>query len=240
MADVESSNVVGYTTANSVDANNFVAIPFAQVGYNTSDIQQIKISDGGAGMIGWGGETFDIWEGLPTVVEGSSFLYTDPSMDMSGEATDYFWADFDGNPANYSIAPGQGVVLGLSDGLSVTYAGDVAKGNVEFTAIDGNNFVGNGFAASIDIQAIKISDDGAGLIGWGGETFDIWEGLPTVVEGSSFLYTDPSMDMSGEATDYFWADFDGNPATYEIPAGKGFVLGLSEGLSVTIDAPYSL
>ena len=111
---------VGYTTATSIENNNFVAVPFAAVGCNTADIQQIKISDGGVGDIGWGTETFDVWEGLPEVVEGSSFLYTDPSIDPTGEATDYYWADFDGNPVSYSISAGQGFVLGLTEGLEVT------------------------------------------------------------------------------------------------------------------------
>ena len=69
-AAIESENVVGYTTDSTGSDNNFVTIPFALVGYNTSDIQQIKISDGNLGTIGWGEELFSIWEGVPTVVDG--------------------------------------------------------------------------------------------------------------------------------------------------------------------------
>ena len=236
-ADIESSNIVGYTTGASGAQNNFVTIPFAQVGYNTSDIQQIKIGDNGAGTIGWGGETFDVWAGAPTVVDGSSFIYYDASMDPGGVATDYYWGDDVGNKASFSVAAGQGVVLGLTEGLTVTYAGEIAVSNVNFTAIQGNNFAGNNFAMPIDIQAIKVSDDGAGMIGWGGETFDIWEGAPTVKEGSSYIYYDASMDPDGVATDYYWGDDEGNMVKYAIPAGQGFVLGLNEGLSVTIVSP---
>ena len=84
------SYVVGYTGNTTGADNNFVTIPFNAVGFNTSDIQQIKISDGGAGTIGWGTETFEVWEGLPTVAEGSGFFYLDPAMDPNQEATDYF------------------------------------------------------------------------------------------------------------------------------------------------------
>jgi len=119
---VESANIVGYSGDTTGADNNFVTIPFNAVGFNTSDIQQIKISDGGAGTIGWGTEAFSVWEGVPTVAEGSEFLYYDPSMDMSGEATDYFWGDFAGEKATYSIPAGQGVVINCAEGLTITIA----------------------------------------------------------------------------------------------------------------------
>ena len=217
-----------------------MTIPFNAVGYNTSDIQQIKIGDGGAGTIGWGTETFEVWEGIPTVAEGSSFFYLDPSMDPTGEATDYYWGDGEGNKAVFSIAPGQGVVVNCAEDLSVTTAGQVPSEEVGFTSIADNNFTGNPFPASIDIQAIAISDGGAGNIGWGTETFEVWEGLPTVAEGSSFFYLDMSMDPNGEATDYYWGDGEGNAATYTVPAGQGVVINCAEGLEITIAPPYSL
>ena len=39
---IESDNVVGYTIGTTGSDNNFVTVPFALVGFNTSDIQQIK------------------------------------------------------------------------------------------------------------------------------------------------------------------------------------------------------
>ena len=161
-------------------------------------------------------------------------------MDMSGTETDYYWGDGDGNKATFSIAPGQGVVINCAENLSVTTAGQVPTEKVEFTSVADNNFTGNPFPAAIDIQAIKLDDGGQQSIGWLAETFSIWEGVPTVVEGSDFYYLDPSMDMSGAATDYYWGDGDGNKATYSIPAGQGVVINCGEGLTVTINPPYSL
>ena len=100
-------NNVGYTGNTTGQDNNFVTIPFNAVGYNTSDIQQIKISDGGAAGIGYGTETFSVWEGVPTVAEGSEFFYWDPMYDPTAEATDYYWGDSAGATASFSIAPGQ-------------------------------------------------------------------------------------------------------------------------------------
>lgn len=241
MADgIVSSSVVGYTGNTTGSDNNFRTIPFNAVGYNTGDIQQIKISDGGAGSIGWGTENITVWEGLPTAVEGSEFYYLDPTMSATGEETDYFWGTLDGARASFSIAPGQGVVINCAEDLEITTAGQVPSENVSFTTVAENNFTGNPFPSTIDIQAIAIDDDGAGTIGWGTENFTVWEGLPTAVEGSEFYYLDPSMSATGEETGYFWGTLDGAKATYSIPAGQGVVINCTEGLTVSIKPPYSL
>jgi len=231
---------VGYTGATTGANNNFRTIPFAAVGYNTSDIQQIKLSDDGAGTIGWGTEFFSVWEGLPTVADGSQFIYNDPSMDPTGEATDYYWGDGESNKASFSISQGQGVVIDCAEDLSIQTAGEVSDEPTTFTSIAGNNFTGNPYPQTIDIQSIKIDDDSAGTIGWGTEFFSVWEGLPTVAEGSQFIYNDPSMDPTGEATDYYWGDGESNKVSYSIPAGQGVVIDCAEGLTITITPPYSL
>ena len=190
--------------------------------------------------IGWGLESFAIWEGVPTVAAGSEYLYCDPSLDMSGTSTDYYWGDAEGNPVSYGIAPGQGIVVNCASDLDVTMAGQVPTGSTSFTTVQDNNFTGNPYPASIDIQSIKIDDAGAMSIGWGLETFAIWEGVPTVRVGSEYLYCDPSLDMSGESTDYYWGDAEGNPVTYNIEAGQGVVINCAADLTVTISAPYAL
>ena len=237
---VTSANVVGYTGKTTGAENNFITVPFSAVGYNTADIQSIKISDGGAGSIGWGGENFTIWTGLPTLVEDAGFIYYDPSADPTGKAKDYYWGDADGNKVSYPIPAGQAVVINCAAGLSVTTSGQVPGSQVKFTSVAENNFTGNPFPSAIDIQSIKISDGGAGSIGWGGENFTIWEGLPTLVEDAGFIYYDPSADPTGEAKDYYWGDADGNKVSYSIAPGRGVVINCAEGLTVTIDPPYSL
>ena len=231
---------MGYTGKTTGAENNFITVPFSAVGYNTADIQSIKISDGGAGSIGWGGETFTIWTGLPTLVEEAGFFYYDSSLDPTGEATDYYWGDAAGNKVTYPIPAGQAVVINCAAGLSVTTSGQVPGSQVKFTAVAENNFTGNPFPSAIDIQSIKIYDGGAGSIGWGGENFTIWEGLPTLVEEAGFFYYDSSLDPTGEATDYYWGDAAGNKVSYSIAPGRGVVINCAEGLTVTIDPPYSL
>ena len=232
---------MGYASApQSVEQFNFLSVGFNAVGYNTCDIQQIKISDDGAGSIGWGGEIFALWAGAPDVVAGSDAFYYDPSIDPNGEETDYYWGDAEGNKVSFSILPAQGVVIDMAEGLTVQMAGEVAASNAEMTSVEQFNFLANPFAAPIDIQNIKISDGGAGGIGWGGEIFALWAGAPDVVAGSDAFYYDPSIDPNGEATDYYWGDAEGNKLTYSIPVGQAFVIDMPADLDVTITPPYSL
>lgn len=236
---IESANTVGYSTATSGAENNFITVPFNAVGYNTADIQQIQISDGGAGSIGWGTETFAIWEGVPTVVEGSGFFYYDPAADVTGTETSYYWGDETGAKASFSIAPGQAVVVNCAADLSFSTSGEVPMTQVSFTTIEENNFTGNPFPQTIDIQNIAIDDGGAGSIGWGTETFAVWEGVPTVVEGSGFFYYDPAADVTGTETDYYWGDETGAKATFSIAPGQGVVISCAADLTITIDPPYT-
>ena len=231
--DVESSNVVGYNTDTTGSDNNFVTIPFATVGYNTSDIQQFKIVGDG---VGYGTETFSVWEGVPTVVEGSEFTYWDATMDPDGEATESYWGDSSCIKASFSIAPGQSIAINCSGDLVAQTSGEVSDGKVEFSSVEGNNFTGNPFPAEIDIQAIKIAGDG---VGYGTETFTVWEGAPTVVEGSEFTYWDATMDPDGEATESYWGDSSCVKVKYPISIGQGFVINCTEGRTVSMEAPYS-
>ena len=110
---------VGYTGKTSGALNNFITVPFNAIGFNTCDINQIKISDGGLGTIGWGQEIFEVWEGLPTAIAGTGFAYWDPSMSLTG-ATDYFWGDAELNESTFKIPAGQGVVINCVAGLEIS------------------------------------------------------------------------------------------------------------------------
>ena len=237
---IESANVVGYTGGTTGADNNFITIPFTSVGDNTSDIQQIKLSDGGAGTLGYGTEYLSVWAGVPSVVEGSEYYYWDPMYDPTSTATGYYWGDSAGNKTAFSIALGQGVVINCAEDLSVTTAGQVPTGQVSFTSVADNNFSGNPFPQGIDIQAVKIDDDSAGTIGYGTEYFSIWEGVPTIAAGSEFYYWDPMYDTSATATGYYWGDSAGNAASYTIPAGQGNDSNCAEALTISIDPPYTL
>ena len=155
-------------------------------------------------------------------------------MDPSGEATGCYWGDDSCAKVAFSVARGQGVVVNCATDLGFTTPGQVNTNAVSFTSVADNNFTGNPFPTEIDIQAISIDDDGAGTIGWGGENFSIWAGLPTVVAGSGFNYWDASMDPNGEATGCYWGNDACEKVTYSIAPNQGVVVNCAAGLKITI------
>ena len=155
-------------------------------------------------------------------------------MDPTQTATTYYWGDALGAKASFSVARGQGVVVNSAANLGFTTPGQVNTEDVTFTSVAKNNFTGNPFPTPIDIQAISISDGGASTIGWGGEIFELWEGIPSVVADSGFVYLDPMMDPTQSATTYYWGDAVGARATYPIAPNQGVVINCAEGLTITI------
>ena len=242
MADGEDAG----TGAN----NNFVTIPFTAVGYNTSDIQQIKITDPDdvtGGDLGYGTETFSVWSGVPSIVEGSNAFYWAPDNDPNwdGESTEFYWGDAGCAKINYSIAKGQAATINCMAGLKISVAGQVPTEAVEFDSINGNNFAGNPFPAQVDIQNIQITDPDdvtSGDLGYGTETFSVWQGIPSIVEGSNAFYWAPDNDPNwdGESTEFYWGDAGCQKITYPINPKQGVVINCMAGLHVKIDPPYSL
>ena len=111
---VESANIVGYNnTAARADLNWYAPV-FRSIGYNTTDIQDIDLSDGGAGMVGWG-DSMQIVGPLGNASE--NYAYWDPSMDPSGEAKTCYWGDDSCVPVTRAFQPGDGFAIDNANGL---------------------------------------------------------------------------------------------------------------------------
>ena len=212
--------------------NNFVTTPFADVGYNTTDIQNIKL----VGSQGYMGETFAIWEGVPSVVADTEFAWMGTEWDENGIATKGMWATYGGEEAAFSIPAGQAVTIFADPGIGIENAGQVPLEKVEFTLAEGNNFTGNPFPAKIDIQNIKI----VGSQGYMGETFAIWEGVPSVVADTEFAWMGTEWDENGIATKGMWATYGGEEATFTIDPYQGCVIFGAAGLKVEITPSYDI
>ena len=108
-ADVTSDNVVGFTTTTTVENFNWVAPTFNTIGADTISIKDLTISDGGQGMVGWGTEILQTLDDGGAVAD--EYYYYDPSMDVTGTQTGYYWADAAGTAVSATLAPGAGRLL---------------------------------------------------------------------------------------------------------------------------------
>ena len=233
--EIAYANIVGYMNGDiNASGNNFITAPFFGIGYNTTDIQDIKL----VGSSGYMTETFAIWEGVPSVVADTEFLWmgTEWNEDFS-VATKGEWTTYGGETAEFSIPGGQAVTINADPSISIQNAGQVPTENIEFTLVDGNNFTGNPYPSELNIQNIKL----VGSSGYMTETFAIWEGVPSVVADTEFLWmgTEWNEDFS-VATKGEWTTYGGETAEFTLDPYQGCVINGAAGIKVEISAPYSL
>ena len=107
---------MGYNNTTAGANLNWYTPVFRTIGYNTTDIQDINLNDGGAGTVGMG-ETMQIVGPMGNAIGG--YAYWIQAMDMTGTVTaPYFWADDMFNPVTLSIQPGSGFAIDNANGLT--------------------------------------------------------------------------------------------------------------------------
>ena len=107
-ADIESANIVGYTSKTAGANLNWYAPQFFTVGANTTDINGIKLDDGGTGVVGWGDSMQIVG---PLGNPSAAYSYWDASMDPNGEATGCYWGDDECNAVSVTLQPGDGFAI---------------------------------------------------------------------------------------------------------------------------------
>ena len=235
-ADVESANVVGYTTKAAGANLNWYAPQFFTVGANTTDINDIKLDDGGTGTVGWG-DSMQIVGPLGNASE--MYFYWDSSSDPTGAATGYYWGDDAGNAVAVSFDAGDGIAIDNANELAfaLNNAGDVPTEDVSFAASANLNWTGNPFPEAINLNAVTLDDGGVGTVGWG-DSLQIVGPLGNASE--MYFYWDSSSDPTGAATGYYWGDDAGNAVDVTLKPGDGFAIDNANGLTfdIKIACPY--
>ena len=236
MADVESNNIVGYTTKAAGANLNWYAPQFFTVGCNTTDINDIRLDDGGAGMVGYG-DSMQIVGPLGNATE--MYSYWIAAMDPTETATDCYWANEEMVPVNVSFDAGDGIAVdnGAELAYNINNAGDVPTNDVSFVAREGLNWSGNPFPAAIDISAISLDDGDAGMVGYG-DSMQIVGPLGNATE--MYSYWIAAMDPTETATGCYWADEEMKPVKVTLNPGDGFAIDNASGLafSIKIACPY--
>ena len=219
---------------------NWYSPVFRTIGYNTTDINEVNLDDGGAGEVGWG-DSMQIVGPLGSASE--MYSYWDKSMDMTGTVTTpFFWGDDSGNPVNIAFDAGDGLAIDNMNGLAfkIVSAGEAPKGNVSFAARANLNWSGNPFPAAINLNNVNLDDGGAGEVGWG-DSMQIVGPLGSASE--MYSYWDKSMDMTATVTTpFFWGDDSGTPVNVALEPGSGFAIDNMNGLTfnIVITCPYAL
>ena len=101
-------NHVGYLGKDAAANLNWYTPQFLSVGQTTTDINAIKLDDGGAGMVGWG-DVLQVADPLGSPAE--MYFYWDPSMDLEGKMTDFYWGDIEGVPVDVTFQPGEAFAI---------------------------------------------------------------------------------------------------------------------------------
>lgn len=213
-ASIESSNVVGYQTKETVSGFNFVIPTFDPVAAGKLDIQDIKI----ANATDWADNIQILDEGGATM---AAYVYA--SAEQSGQEADG-WLNDEGELAVLALEKGQGILVDTAAEANVTFAGQVSTEDTVVETVPGFNFVGNNTPVAINIQDIKIEN----ATDWADNIQILDEGGATIA-----AYVWASAEQSGQESDG-WLDDAGELADIMIPAGNGILIDTAGVAMVTI------
>ena len=223
--------VVGYNNTAARGNLNWYAPCFRSIGFNTTDINDIQLSDNGAGMVGWG-DTMQIVGPLGNPSE--VYSYWDKSMNPAGESAGNFWANDMVESVDVTFDEGDGVAIDNSNEyeFNIVGAGEVSTNLVTFAARENLNWSGNPFPITITINSVQLDDSGAGMVGWG-DTMQIVGPLGNPSE--VYSYWDKSMNPNGEEAGNFWANDMVEPVDVQLAPGAGFAIDNSNGYTFNIN-----
>lgn len=178
-AALESANVVGYFDVQAPTGDSMRSVVFKTVGGAAGyDLSKIKVT-GGYGMGDISAQTI----GSDGVWNGEYYWLT---VDNGGVAVDGWYKDAFGAElvaeGEVILADGQALYVHSDyDDLSLTCAGEVAKGNVQLPFSAGDGMVGNAVPVETDLTDITVTggygmgDINAQAIGadgvWNGEFY---------------------------------------------------------------------
>ena len=109
------SSIVGYASTAARANLNWYSPVFRTIGYNTTDINEVNLDDGGTGEVGWG-DSMQIVGPLGNASE--MYFYYDKSMNPAGEKAGNFWGDAELNPVDITLEPGFGFAIDNANGLT--------------------------------------------------------------------------------------------------------------------------
>ena len=236
-AEVTSSNTVGYMKLTLGAGFNWVAPQFLSVGEDPIHIQNLQLAFGENGATG--GENIQILDAVGAVAEGENgpkqYYWATEADDLGFVG----WANEDGDAlADFTLDPGQSVLLDCDEGTVLTVYGEVATSDYVTTAVAGFNFIGNSTPDTINVQEITL--DFGENEATGGENIQILDSVGAVAEGENgpkqYYWATEADDLGFVG----WANEDGDAlATFTLDPGQGILIDIGNA-GTTITVPSAL
>ena len=222
---IQSANVVGYTTKQTVSGFNFLAPTFEPVdGTGFINLQDIKIS---------GDNVTDSADNIQILDEGGATTATYIYMTAETSALEADgWVDGDNwCLTDVTIPYGAGILLDTAnEEVAVTFAGQVSTADSTITSVSGFNFTGNNTPVAVNIQDILVT---------GENVTDSADNIQILDEGGATIatYIYMTKETSGLEADG-WVDGDNwCLADVTIEPGQGILVDTAnEGVTINIPA----
>ncbi len=227
-SSLESSNIVGYRTENSlVKGFTLITPSFLSAGKTAANINDLSLGNLG-GYVN-GEVNFQSLDAFGRAVEGSAYAFYGYEG-MTG------WYDGNFGAADKEFSLGEAVWMTLpgSDDetispVSLTNSGEVNVSDVEIRLRNGFTPIGNMMAVNYPIADIEVGNVGAQI---NGEiNFQSLDAFGRAVEGSAYAYYGYE-GMTG------WYDGTFAPASLSLVPGQGiWIASTAEGVTLKFYAP---
>ena len=235
-AEVVSSNIVGYTKVSVTQGLNLLAAPFAAVGGETADINDLATSSDlpdGSVVRFWDAVTRSYSTAVWYSENADGGVYTDDSYE---ECLGAGWGD-DNQIIQYIDMPiNAGYWLQTAGSATVTLAGEVDTSEQTASLVQGLNLLGNPYPCEIPISSVVGTSlpDGSIAQFWNATSRTYTSAVWYSENADGGVYTDDSYeDCLGAG----WGDDNQIVVNETIGAGEGFWVQTSASSTITFVFP---
>ena len=213
---LESANIVGYQT-KTIEAGFSLSTPtFLDVGQNTIDLQNFKLSENAAGD---GTEVIQFLDEKGACTKVWIWLNANAGMEDG-------WYDNDTwESIENTVFPAVGYLMNVSADVTMMVAGQVKADKTTVTLPAGFSVYGNNNPSDIDLQSIKLSESAAGD---GTEVIQLLDEKGACTKVWIWLNANAGMEEG-------WYDNDTwEPIEYTVKAGEAFLMNVTAPVKMTI------
>ena len=241
MADVQSSNIVGYNEINLDAGFTSVAGTFCTVGDEGIDIQAIKLVGDGVTS---GADTLQLLNENSVATEIFTWAtgWDSPHYDAEGNPVDCWmnagWDDWEVR----TLSKGTGMLINTQNpGCKIRCSGEVRKEASFVTLGAGFTMLGNTTPVDVDIQKIRLldGDDPTALVTSGADTIQFLndESVANEIYTWATGWDSPHYDEEGNPVDCWmnagWDDWQ----VMDVTAGRAFLINVQNaGVKIKLPA----